>query len=246
MSDYYNDYIAGVKDRLIQLGDIKISDLRLTVRTLNCLKNMDIIMLSQLTQRTESELLAGRHLGRKSLFEIKDLLRDIGLTLASASIREGSQGQPVMSPFEINVRIQYLLQEKARIDSEIARLQELAKVPTHIHVQTTEEETEQKQKDTRERERLSGGNPHLAKIIQLAGITEREAIVLRERATKTTFKAIGEMLGLSLHRARDIEGQALRKLRHPTRRMKLQDEIHAVGLCGKVGGLDCCPQGKNG
>jgi DNA-binding CsgD family transcriptional regulator len=59
---------------------------------------------------------------------------------------------------------------------------------------------------------------------QLASISPREAQVLRLRfglsesgSDQITQKEIGERLGVSQERIRQIEGQALRKLRHPSR-----------------------------
>ena len=56
------------------LGKDPIDDLKLSVRTLNCLKQEKIFYIGELIQRSENELLKAPNLGRKSLNEIKDAL----------------------------------------------------------------------------------------------------------------------------------------------------------------------------
>ena len=62
----------------------------------------------------------------------------------------------------------------------------------------------------------------------LGTLTEKEAKVLRLRFgigenRNYTLKEIGEMFDVSRERIRQIEGNALRKLRHPQRRKDLED-----------------------
>ena len=52
-----------------------MDDLELTVRSANCLKAENIYYIGDLIQRTEVELLKTPNLGKKSLTEIKDVLR---------------------------------------------------------------------------------------------------------------------------------------------------------------------------
>ncbi|MBQ3194769.1 MAG: RNA polymerase sigma factor RpoD [Oscillospiraceae bacterium] len=58
-------------------------------------------------------------------------------------------------------------------------------------------------------------------------LTEREADVLRMRyglcGTPQTLEEVGRHFGVTRERIRQIEGKALRKLRHPTRAKKLRD-----------------------
>jgi len=56
-----------------------IEDLNLSIRSLNCLKKIKVIFIRELIQKTEKELLSIPHLGRKSLFEIKERLLELGL-----------------------------------------------------------------------------------------------------------------------------------------------------------------------
>lgn len=58
-----------------------VDDLELTVRSANCLKAENILLIGDLVQRTEVELLKTPNLGKKSLTEIKDVLADRGLSL---------------------------------------------------------------------------------------------------------------------------------------------------------------------
>jgi len=58
-----------------------VSELELSVRSANCLKNADIKYIGELVQRTEGEMLKTKNFGRKSLNEIKEILVDMGLHL---------------------------------------------------------------------------------------------------------------------------------------------------------------------
>ncbi len=58
-----------------------VSELELSVRSANCLKNAEITMIGELVQKTESEMLKTKNFGRKSLNEIKTILSEMGLSL---------------------------------------------------------------------------------------------------------------------------------------------------------------------
>lgn len=60
-----------------------VDDLELTVRSANCLKAENIYYIGDLVQRSEVELLKTPNLGKKSLNEIKDVLRERGLALGT-------------------------------------------------------------------------------------------------------------------------------------------------------------------
>jgi DNA-directed RNA polymerase subunit alpha len=58
-----------------------VSELELSVRSANCLKNANITLIGELAQKTEAEMLKTKNFGRKSLNEIKGILEDMGLSL---------------------------------------------------------------------------------------------------------------------------------------------------------------------
>jgi len=60
---------------------LPISELELSVRSSNCLKDANIKLIADLVRKTESELLSFRNFGKKSLTEINDLLKAMGLSL---------------------------------------------------------------------------------------------------------------------------------------------------------------------
>jgi len=59
----------------------KVDELELSVRSMNCLKNDNIIYIGDLVQHTEAEMLRTPNFGRKSLNEIKEVLTHMGLHL---------------------------------------------------------------------------------------------------------------------------------------------------------------------
>ena len=59
----------------------KIDELYLSVRTLNCLKNENIVYVGDLIQLTENYLLKSNNFGRKSLDELKEILSSMSLYL---------------------------------------------------------------------------------------------------------------------------------------------------------------------
>ncbi|MFH0844196.1 MAG: DNA-directed RNA polymerase subunit alpha [Pseudomonadota bacterium] len=58
-----------------------VSELELSVRSANCLKNANITLIGELVQKTEPEMLKTKNFGRKSLNEIKAILQEMGLSL---------------------------------------------------------------------------------------------------------------------------------------------------------------------
>lgn len=61
--------------------EMTIEELDLSVRSYNCLKRAGINTLQELTDKTESDMMRVRNLGRKSLEEVKNKLTDLGLSL---------------------------------------------------------------------------------------------------------------------------------------------------------------------
>ena len=59
----------------------RVEELELSVRSMNCLKNDNIIYIGDLVQKTEPEMLRTPNFGRKSLNEIKEVLNSMSLFL---------------------------------------------------------------------------------------------------------------------------------------------------------------------
>lgn len=59
----------------------KVEDLELSVRSMNCLRNDNIVYIGDLVKKTEGEMLRTPNFGRKSLNEIKEVLAQMGLSL---------------------------------------------------------------------------------------------------------------------------------------------------------------------
>ena len=72
--------IRGERQKGILL-DMDIDQLELSVRSFNCLKRDGINKVSELVNKSETDMLGVRNLGKKSLEEIKNKLDDIGLSL---------------------------------------------------------------------------------------------------------------------------------------------------------------------
>ena len=60
---------------------LPISELELSVRSSNCLREANIKLIADLVKRGEDEMLGFKNFGKKSLTEIKELLAGMGLTL---------------------------------------------------------------------------------------------------------------------------------------------------------------------
>ena len=61
--------------------NIKVDELELSVRSTNCLKNANIFYIRDLVKMSESDMLRTPNFGRKSLNEIKAILKGLGLSL---------------------------------------------------------------------------------------------------------------------------------------------------------------------
>ena len=73
--------ISAEEEAVYEKLRLPISELELSVRSANCLKDANIKTIAELVKKTESELLSFRNFGKKSLTEINDLLRVMGLHL---------------------------------------------------------------------------------------------------------------------------------------------------------------------
>lgn len=73
--------ISAEEQALYEKLRLPISELELSVRSANCLKDANIKTIAELVRKTESELLTFRNFGKKSLSEINDLLKVMNLSL---------------------------------------------------------------------------------------------------------------------------------------------------------------------
>ncbi|HSB62652.1 MAG TPA: DNA-directed RNA polymerase subunit alpha [Thermoanaerobaculia bacterium] len=81
------------QSELDALLDTNVEELELSVRSANCLKNAGIRTLRELVQKTEKDMLETKNFGRKSLNEIKDILRDKGLAFGMKLESPASAGR---------------------------------------------------------------------------------------------------------------------------------------------------------
>ncbi|MGE5276158.1 MAG: DNA-directed RNA polymerase subunit alpha [Acidobacteriota bacterium] len=68
-------------ENLAEYLNRSVDELELSVRSANCLKNAGIRTIRDLVQKTERDMLETKNFGRKSLNEIRDILRPMGLSL---------------------------------------------------------------------------------------------------------------------------------------------------------------------
>ena len=69
------------EDQKVRTSEMPIEDLELSVRSFNCLKRANINTVENLINKSESDMMNVRNLGRKSLEEIKVKLDELGLGL---------------------------------------------------------------------------------------------------------------------------------------------------------------------
>lgn len=74
------------KKKLEDYLNMPISELELSVRSANCLKEGKIRTIGDLVKRTEMEMLKYRNFGKKSLNEINKVLGDMGLSLGMKDV----------------------------------------------------------------------------------------------------------------------------------------------------------------
>jgi DNA-directed RNA polymerase subunit alpha len=79
-----------------------VSELELSVRSINCLQNAKIETIGELVQKTEAEMLKTKNFGRKSLNEIKHILASMGLSLGMKldNFDPKAKPAPVAAPTE--------------------------------------------------------------------------------------------------------------------------------------------------
>ena len=76
-----NDEVDEGEERIKKILNTSVSELELSVRSSNCLKNAHIQTIGDLTRKTEEEIGKTRNFGKKSLSEIKEKLKEWNLSL---------------------------------------------------------------------------------------------------------------------------------------------------------------------
>ena len=69
------------REALIRKLNMSVNEIELSVRAANCLNNANITTVGELALKSEAEMLKYRNFGKKSLNEIKDKLKEMGLDL---------------------------------------------------------------------------------------------------------------------------------------------------------------------
>ena len=71
--------ISKVEDPNVKVLETSIDDLDFSVRAYNCLKRAGILTLRDLVEKSENEMMKIRNLGKKSLKEVIDKVKELGL-----------------------------------------------------------------------------------------------------------------------------------------------------------------------
>ena len=72
-----------VDDSKTKALEMSIDELEFSVRAYNCLKRANINTLQDLTQKSENEMMKIRNLGKKSLKEVIDKVKEMGFSFRS-------------------------------------------------------------------------------------------------------------------------------------------------------------------
>ena len=81
IADVSGMMIEKTEDPKVKALETSIEDLDFSVRAYNCLKRAGIHTLQDLVNKSESDMIKIRNLGKKSLKEVLDKIRDMGLVL---------------------------------------------------------------------------------------------------------------------------------------------------------------------
>ncbi len=85
---------VAVNEELQEKLKTPIAELELSVRSANCLREAKIHTIGELVDKSPQELLKYRNFGKKSLAEIEELLKGMGLSLGMASGSETASTSP--------------------------------------------------------------------------------------------------------------------------------------------------------
>jgi DNA-directed RNA polymerase subunit alpha len=115
---YYDEEQAREQARLEQLLSRPVTDFELSVRARNCLQNMNIYTLGDLTRVGEQELLAGKNFGETSLHEIRDLMTQHSLMIGQNLHKKKES----FAPFAVPMQPSLSPQEQAVLGKSISDL----------------------------------------------------------------------------------------------------------------------------
>jgi len=164
-----------------------IDELPLNIRPYNCLKNLGIKTLGELTKLTERELLHVPNFGRASLMEINDLLKGLGLELAPSDWVPHTRATHGLPNF---------------ITKEIERATDRFR-NRRIEIETRKYETH-KNKMSKLKRKRSASEQQIATAENRATFLERDRIILLLRKSGLRFRSIGKLLGISGNRVHQI------------------------------------------
>lgn len=126
----YDEHKQREKEMRNAVLDMPISDFELSVRSRNCLRQMNIKSLGDLLNTSEPELLSYKNFGETSLNEVKAMLAQKGLTLgktlpspelpvfrppAPAQEEDGAHANKLVTELELSVRSRKALQRLGSI-----------------------------------------------------------------------------------------------------------------------------------
>jgi len=97
---------SGDDDKLLEKLTRRIDEIELSVRSTNCLSNQHIDTLAELVCIPEKKMLEFRNFGKKSLFEIRAKLMDLGLSLGMDLSRFN------INPDNVKDRIKEIIEER--------------------------------------------------------------------------------------------------------------------------------------
>ena len=164
-----------------------IDELPLNIRPYNCLKNLGIETLGQLTKFTEQELLHVPNFGGVSLMEIKEVLKGLGLELAPSDRvphTRATQGLP-----------NYIMKEIERATDQFRN--------RRFAIETQKYEW-YKNKMSKLKQKRSASEQQIATAENRATFLERDRIILLLRKSGLRFRSIGKLLGISGNRVHQI------------------------------------------
>jgi DNA-directed RNA polymerase subunit alpha len=97
------DAVSEEEERMRELLTESVEELELSVRSANCLKTANIKTIGDLVRKTESDMLKYKNFGRKSLNEIKEILKGMGLSFGMDVDAILSKGRPSAPRVETKV-----------------------------------------------------------------------------------------------------------------------------------------------